>query len=215
MENTSERREHLLRAAAIVKASDIAIVAISRVSSLSLQEHCTRRFGAKASSFFALELELASRFTLEKSHLGQTVIATNVATGKKRYLILAPGTELWQCSCGIMVSRLVPCKHLVRYFQDLSGVTFETYAPYFHDRCVINTTLPVKIMSKIALNASIVRDLVTAETIRQGDFSDGPDSDKDTAATAVGDGFNTELDDDGDTGTHAILRNLRREAHHS
>lgn len=145
MEQASEKRECTFRAAAAVKASD-AVLSVGS-SSPSMQEHCGRRFGAKAKSFFTYEVDAALRFNMKESLVDeagvQTVILTTVATGKHHpMLTLELGARNWRCECGIMVSRLVPCRHLIRYFQHCPNVTFEAFAPYFHDRWIMNTALP-------------------------------------------------------------------------
>jgi hypothetical protein len=191
MESVAEQRETNMRAAATVLACDIE--AGGARATTSLVAECSRHFGKKATDLFDLELQSASKFSVsvpeEHADGVRTVTVTYVeAPDKKRVLTLAPGDhQLWKCSCCTMSSRLVPCRHLARYLQGVNGVTFKTYAPYFHERWAINTTLPPRTMRKISRNSAVVKELVAAENARRRDLEDATVDDVDKADTPEGD----------------------------
>lgn len=166
MEQGSEQREHLLRCAAQVKASDLQKAVGAAGAGQSLQEQCKRRFGSKAASLFAKEMELTVRFNVTEvirdPHGISSVTVVSVRSRKSRLLTLEPGLEkLWKCpTCPVMRSLLLPCKHLGRYLQSLEGVTFETYAAYFHPRWLINTVAPTKTIIKVAIKPAALKQLL-------------------------------------------------------
>ena len=201
MERASEQREKHIRAAAHVTFSD-KLSARPGAIQRSLQECCAQRFGERAAEYFELENVRAALVSVVSTTVEHGVIIVTVKTvktGNERKLTLAQGPgNLFVCSCPMMVSRGVPCKHLIRHLQAITETTFETYAPYFHLRWLLNLTLLTKAIVEIALKSEALRKTLNAESARQHDLADEAEAAHVEAGNAVqpGNAGGASADDD-------------------
>ena len=199
MERASEQRERHIRAAAHVIFSDNSS---ARPGAQSLQECCAQRLGERAAEYFELEnvrAALVSVVSTTVEHGVKIVTVKTVKTGNERKLTLAQGPgNLFVCPCPMMVSRGVPCKHLIRHLQAITETTFETYAPYFHLRWLLNLTLPTKAIVDIALKSEALRKTLNTESARQDDLADEAEAAHVEAGNAVqpGNAGGASADDD-------------------
>ena len=165
LEKVSEDREVALRAAAKVASCDTR-------KKGSLFMACSSVFGSRASDLFRSQLNESEMYQshaaiagLPAADLPGCVSVSRFGRSDKVRTLTLNDAGLWVCSCNYQFSVGVPCRHILRQLSSSRPLdSFDTLKPYFHERWLINVSLPKYPLGKIADKSSLLSALSASAT---------------------------------------------------